>query len=519
MPIIRGMAVGSGEGLPPRDDLKGSTLRSIFGIELSSAAQFVIAGVVIFILLALFALVLRRLAGGRLRVKGQGAARARQPRLGVIDIYDLDQQRQLVLLRRDNVEHLIMIGGPNDVVVEASIVRGTRAGSAQPSAGNGEDRPLAPVYGEPDAAQPAPVIPPNPMAAAPAQPPLAQPPLAQPPLAQPPLPPQPSLPQVAVGAILAPAIIPDIGTPPAPRGARQPRADIDAADSQAQPAPPVPRQIPAEPAAMDVNLTRQIEEALQRSIVTPDFGLASGLVEPEGEGLSRTDRKDEPAPPVIPQAPATPQAPVMPRAVERREPAMTSPPAQRQAAAPQPPAPRSLATPVAPAILPARAPALPRGEPVMSSGNPSEPAMPVAVSPTLASPSLPRIDLSLRPASAPVQEAAAPAPASRPMPVEAKPAPQMRVTVEPAVPRPVSARPESAMPEPATPPAARTEVAPAEPVRNDPPVPASTPAAAATAAPDKQADTGSDPFSVEAIEAEFARLLGRTVPPKDGPKN
>lgn len=47
----------------------------------------------------------------------------RQQRLGVVDAFDLDRQRQLVLIRRDNVEHLVMIGGPNDVLLEAAIIR------------------------------------------------------------------------------------------------------------------------------------------------------------------------------------------------------------------------------------------------------------------------------------------------------------------------------------------------------------------------------------------------------------
>src|SRR4051794_33504564 len=61
---------------------------------------------------------------------GQDRGRARQPRLGIVDIYDLDRQRQLILLRRDNVEHLLLIGGPNDVVIETNIVRipGARLG-------------------------------------------------------------------------------------------------------------------------------------------------------------------------------------------------------------------------------------------------------------------------------------------------------------------------------------------------------------------------------------------------------
>jgi flagellar protein FliO/FliZ len=40
-----------------------------------------------------------------------------------IDVYELDLKRQLILLRRDNVEHLLLVGGPNDVVVERNIQR------------------------------------------------------------------------------------------------------------------------------------------------------------------------------------------------------------------------------------------------------------------------------------------------------------------------------------------------------------------------------------------------------------
>ncbi len=64
-------------------------------------------------------------------------AGARQPRLGIVDAYDLDRQRQLVLVRRDNVEHLIMIGGPTDVVIESSIVRTQSAASPREKDGSG----------------------------------------------------------------------------------------------------------------------------------------------------------------------------------------------------------------------------------------------------------------------------------------------------------------------------------------------------------------------------------------------
>jgi flagellar biogenesis protein FliO len=48
--------------------------------------------------------------------------RRQQKRLGVVESIAIDQKRQLILIRRDNVEHLIMIGGVNEFVVESSIL-------------------------------------------------------------------------------------------------------------------------------------------------------------------------------------------------------------------------------------------------------------------------------------------------------------------------------------------------------------------------------------------------------------
>lgn len=47
--------------------------------------------------------------------------RNRQPRLQVLDAAAIDARRRIVLIRRDNVEHLVMIGGPTDLVIEAGI--------------------------------------------------------------------------------------------------------------------------------------------------------------------------------------------------------------------------------------------------------------------------------------------------------------------------------------------------------------------------------------------------------------
>ena len=72
---------------------------------------------------------MRRFGANRLG----GSARGRQPRLAVIDAADVDGRRRLVLIRRDNVEHLMMIGGPNDVVVEPNIVRASARDAREPA--------------------------------------------------------------------------------------------------------------------------------------------------------------------------------------------------------------------------------------------------------------------------------------------------------------------------------------------------------------------------------------------------
>jgi flagellar protein FliO/FliZ len=71
-------------------------------------------------LIGLAAWLVRRFAGNRL---GTNANRGRMPRLAVIDAAAVDGRRRLVLVRRDNIEHLLMIGGPTDIVVEPNIVR------------------------------------------------------------------------------------------------------------------------------------------------------------------------------------------------------------------------------------------------------------------------------------------------------------------------------------------------------------------------------------------------------------
>lgn len=103
---------------------------SLFGAETPLAVRFFIAFIVVFALIGATAWLVRRFGTARL---GGHAARGRQPRLAVIEAGAVDGRRKLVLVRRDNIEHLLMIGGPTDIVIEQNIVRAATAREATPA--------------------------------------------------------------------------------------------------------------------------------------------------------------------------------------------------------------------------------------------------------------------------------------------------------------------------------------------------------------------------------------------------
>ena len=82
----------------------------------AAALVFVLA------LLGVFAYLARRFSGGGV------IPSKRQTRLSVVEVAAIDPKRRLVLVRRDHVEHLLLIGGGNDVVIETAI------GQAAPAA-------------------------------------------------------------------------------------------------------------------------------------------------------------------------------------------------------------------------------------------------------------------------------------------------------------------------------------------------------------------------------------------------
>src|SRR3954466_15440904 len=105
---------------------------------MQSPYTFFFAFIVVLALIGLTAWLVRRFGGNRL---GANANRGRMPRLAVIDAAAVDGRRRLGLGRRDNVEHLLMIGGPSDIVVEQNIVRAMPARDQvppRPSVGGAE---------------------------------------------------------------------------------------------------------------------------------------------------------------------------------------------------------------------------------------------------------------------------------------------------------------------------------------------------------------------------------------------
>ncbi len=358
---------------------------SIPGTEaLSPAVKYVIAFAIIFFLLALFALVLRRLTGGRLSVPAHG--RSRQPRLGIVDVYDLDRQRQLILLRRDNVEHLLLIGGPNDVVVETNLLRTAGARLPPPAADQNAERPESfersiepparpliepqrpepvvarlgptdptrvgaehPARNGPAAMPPEPILKPDVVALSPAPPapprpapqPMREPPqpMREPPplhaVREAPAPPVREMPAPAPGREPAPPqppvqrVTPMRQPPPPPQP--EPPVLRAAPEPARQPAPaPIKPDAAVGDAAVLWNMAKQLEEALKRPLSTGRQG--PGGAAPPSNG---------PAPPVEDRAPRGAPAPA-----GRPQPAPPPAPAARPAEPAEPPRPRPVPAPV-----------------------------------------------------------------------------------------------------------------------------------------------------------------------------
>ena len=107
--------------------------------------------VLFFALLVLAALagywVLRNQLGGQSPMVALFGARP-EKRLAIVEHASIDGRRRLLLVRRDDVEHLIMTGGPVDVVIETGIGDRRIQGAAPLSEPMDREEPkAAPVFG------------------------------------------------------------------------------------------------------------------------------------------------------------------------------------------------------------------------------------------------------------------------------------------------------------------------------------------------------------------------------------
>jgi len=268
----------------------------LFGAEMPLAVRFFLAFLIVLGLIGAAAWAVRRFGSARLG----GAVRGRQPRLAVIEYATVDARRRLLLVRRDNIEHLVMIGGPSDVVVESNIVRAVPA-SREPA------MPRVPAPAEtlaraiplPEAAsngswplQPEPPAPPAPPRRASRIEPISEEQTIAPPHPEPPPRPQREVltaladdlaahaPTVAPVTPVTP--LPSRNRPPAP-----PRLTPAEARSEYRPEPRVPAAQPAvEPAAVDQSLAemaQRLEAALRKPKAVDTRAPVAPSPEPQDE--------------------------------------------------------------------------------------------------------------------------------------------------------------------------------------------------------------------------------------------
>ncbi|MCF6120456.1 flagellar biosynthetic protein FliO [Mesorhizobium muleiense] len=92
-------------------------LDSVAGPGYAAAILWTFVALVLVVIVLLIIKLVRNLTFGTFVAGG----RNRKTRLAVMDATAVDSHRRLVLVRRDDIEHLLLIGGPTDVVVERDI--------------------------------------------------------------------------------------------------------------------------------------------------------------------------------------------------------------------------------------------------------------------------------------------------------------------------------------------------------------------------------------------------------------
>lgn len=84
-------------------------------IDLALYVKFVLALVFVIILILAATWGLKKL------YRFSGSMRGANRRVSILEVQPVDTRRRLILVRRDNREHLLLIGGETDIVVERDI--------------------------------------------------------------------------------------------------------------------------------------------------------------------------------------------------------------------------------------------------------------------------------------------------------------------------------------------------------------------------------------------------------------
>lgn len=104
-------------------------------MDYAAYSQFVLALLFVLALIGVLGAIARRLGFGGIRAVGGASAR----RITIAEVRPLDAKRKLVLVRRDQVEHLIIIGPTGETVIERGIIgssHGDFAGALCQAAGD-----------------------------------------------------------------------------------------------------------------------------------------------------------------------------------------------------------------------------------------------------------------------------------------------------------------------------------------------------------------------------------------------
>ncbi len=107
-------------------------------MEFSGYLKFLLALVFVLGLIGLATAVMRRMGLG---FPAGSLKRPGNRRLSVVETAPLDGRRRLVLIRRDDTEHLIVLGPSSELVIESGIEAGdvkagdVKAGAPEPPAG------------------------------------------------------------------------------------------------------------------------------------------------------------------------------------------------------------------------------------------------------------------------------------------------------------------------------------------------------------------------------------------------